>query len=358
VVILSCVFIALCQGANPFQKYTISNNNGLSIWFIPFGATMTHLFFPDSSGTPLDIICGYDDPTQYSKDNSNHPYFGAIIGRYANRIANGSFSFNNYVYHLPLNDGNWDTLHGGDIGYDRRVWNVLEYDSSHIVFQLYDGELVEAFPGDLNVTVTYRVTAENTIMLDFSATTSLSTIVNLALHTYWNLNGFKNDAQTILDHTLNIGGSEYTPTDSHLIPTGQIEAVPAWLDFRLAKTIGKDLANGTATPNGGYDNNLVLDHPSLTQPVLRAYGPVSGIHMDIYTTQLGLQLYTGNNLDGRIPRKSDQIFGGQNQTYQQFAGFAAETQHYPDSIHQPQWPTTVLNSGETYHQTTLFQFYH
>jgi len=357
-VVLGCLWFVLCQGVDPFQKYTISNNNGLSISFIPFGATMTHLMYPDTTGTPLDIILGFDDPTQY-RDNPIHPYFGATIGRYANRIANGSFTFNNYVYHLPLNE-EYDTLHGGDVGYDRRVWNVLENDNSHIVFQLYDGDLVEAFPGDVNVTVAYQITSGDEIILDYSATTSSSTIINLALHTYWNLNGFKNNDETILDHILFIAASQYTPVDSHLVPTGQIDPITSapWLDFRIPKTIGKDIANGTVTPQGGYDNNWVLDNPTLKQPILHAYGPVSGIQMDIFTTQPGLQLYSANFLDGTIPRKADQIFGGEKGAYQQYSGFAAETQHFPDSIHHPDWPNTVLKSGETYQETTVYRFYH
>jgi aldose 1-epimerase len=316
---------------------------------------MTNLYFPDAvSGVPLDIILGYDNLTQY-RDDPRHTYFGAIVGRFANRIANGGITLNNVVYHLPLNDKEWDTLHGGDIGYDKRTWNVLEYDKNHIVFQLYDGELVEAFPGDLNVTVSYQITPTNELIIDYTATTQSSTIINLSSHTYWNLNGFKDNDETILDNLLYIGASEYTPVDSHLIPTGTIDSVNSapWFDFRLMKPIGKDLAR-----SGGYDINLVLDNPSLSHPVLQAYGPVSGIYMDIFTTQPGIQFYSGNGLDGTIPKKADQIFGGGSPGYMQYSGFAAESQHYPDSIHHPEWPTTILNSGETFHQTTIYHFYH
>jgi aldose 1-epimerase len=348
-----------CYAVDPFEKLQISNGNGLTVWFIPFGATMTHFFFPDNTGTPVDIILGFDDPMNY-RDYPIHPYFGATIGRYANRIAHGSLTLNNYVHHVPLNDNNWDTLHGGDIGYDRRVWNILSSNATTIVFQLYDGDLVEAFPGDVNVTITYHVTQANELILDQQATTSSSTIINLSLHTYWNLNGFKDNNPTILNHTLSIAASKYTPVDSHLLPTGAIDSVTnaPYLDFRDPKQIGQDIKNGTVTPNGGYDNNLVLDNPSLSQPALQASGPESGIHMEIYTTQPGLQFYTGNFLDGTIPRKSDQIFGGQNQVYEIYSGFAAETQHFPDSIHYPDWPTTILNQGEIFHQTTIYKFHH
>jgi len=351
--------ICLIWATDPFQTYKLSNDNGLEVWFIPFGATMTHLYFTDSTGVPRDIILGFDDPHLY-RDLPVHPYFGAIIGRYANRIANGSFTHNDFVYHVPLNDNNWDTLHGGDIGYDRRIWNVLESNKTRIVFQLYDGDLVESFPGALNVTITYQVNNDNQIVLDYHATTDTSTIINLSLHTYWNLNAFKDNSQNVLDHVLLIEASNYTPVDSHLIPTGEIASVTTapWLDFLTPKAIGKDIAHGTVTPTGGYDNNLVLDKSGLTAPAAQVYGPQTGIQLDIYTTQPGLQFYSGNFLDGTIPRKSDQIYdNAPNQAYQKYSAFVLETQHFPDSVHHPDWPTTVINSGDVYHHTTIFALY-
>jgi len=259
---------------------------------------------------------------------------------------------------VPLND-NGCTLHGGDIGYDRRVWTVVYTDNSKIVLNLIDGDLVEAFPGALNVTVTYEVTRDNDLVLSYYATTDTTTLISMTSHIYWNLNGFANNIQTILDHELNIAASKYTPIDMNLIPTGEISPVSSapWLDFTNTKTIGKDIAKGTVTPNGGYDNNLVLDSHTFTTPVVTAHAPLTGITLQIFTTQIGVQFYSSNFLDGTISRKKDQIYpGGKNESYQRYSGFAMETQHFPDSIHHPEWPTTVLTSGDSYQHQTIYKF--
>jgi len=305
-----------------------------------------------------DVILGFDDPTFY-RDYPIHPYFGAIVGRYANRIANGSFTLDNFVYHTPLNEKT-DTLHGGDVGYDRRIWTVLSNDTTTVVFNLIDGNLVEAFPGMVNVTITYKVTQDSKLQIHYEATADSTTVINLSSHTYWNLNGFAKNIETVLDHEMYIGASKYTPVDSTLIPTGTIDPVSTapWLDFTITKAIGKDIARGTVTPNGGYDNNFVLDTPSLDHPIATIYAPATGIQLDMYTTQPGLQFYSGNGLDGTIRRKKDQIYSGgsENECYQRFSAFVLESQHFPDSLHHPEWPTTVLRKGEIYDHHSQYAF--
>jgi len=353
-VVLLC-FVTIALSVDPYKQYVLKSDR-VEAWFMPFGATMTRLFFQDKTGTTRDIILGFEDLAQY-KENPSHPYFGAIVGRYANRIANGSFTLDGTVYHTPLNDKG-DTLHGGDVGYDRRVWNVAFYNTSVLVFSLYDADLVESFPGQVNVSITYRL-SHNDLSIIYEAVTDSVTIINLSSHTYWNLNGFANNVETVLDHVMYIAASKYTPVDSTLIPTGQISPVTSapWLDFTTPKTIGKDIAKGTVTPDGGYDNNLVLDDHTFDKPIAGVFSPLTGITLELHTTQPGLQFYSANFLDGSIPRKKDQIYpGGNNESYQRYSAFAIETQHFPDSIHHSQWPTTLLRQGERFEQHTLYRF--
>jgi len=352
---LIAVFLWSTLAIDPFQQYTIVNSNGLEVKVIPFGATLTHFFVPDEKGIKRDVILGFDDPLLY-RDHPIHPYFGAIVGRYANRIANGTFTLDSFVYHAPLNERGVTTLHGGDVGYDRRTWNVVAVEINFITLNLLDGDLVEAFPGQANVTITYELTENNELTISFHATTDSTTIINLSSHIYWNLNGFADNTQTMLDHIMYIGASRYTPVDSNLIPTGAIDSVKSapWLDFTTAKAIGANIANGTVTPTGGYDNNFVFDKPSLTDPVVTVYAPITGIALEMRTDQPGLQFYSSNSLDGTIPRKKDQIYGGDAQGYQKYSGFVIEPQHFPDSIHHPEWPTTVIKKGETYQHTAIF----
>jgi len=309
-------------------------------------------FFPDNSGVKRDLVLGFDDPTQY-RDNPTHPYFGALIGRYANRIGGGKFTLNNYVYHTPLNDGN-DTLHGGDIGYDRRVWTVKQYTFSKLVLSLDDGDLVESFPGSLHVEVTYSLTDNNELLINYLATSpdGADTVINLSQHTYWNLHGFLNNTQDVLDHVLHIDADRYTPVDINLIPTGEIQPVRSapWLDFRIPKPIGKDI------PEKGYDNNWVLNQNFLDDPVVESTSHMTGIQLRVFTTQPGMQFYSGTYLDGTIPRKKSQIYPPSgNEFYQKLSAVVLEAQHFPDSLHWPQWPTTVLRKGEIYNHTTIYR---
>jgi len=303
-----------------------------------------------------DIVLGWDDPTQYCL-NSNHPYFGAIIGRYANRIANGTFTLNNVIYHTPLNDNDWDTLHGGTIGYDRRIWDVEYYDTRTLRLRYFspDGEM--GFPGNLQVNVTYTLTDSDEWDIHYSAKSDKDTIVNLSQHAYWNLNGFINNTQTALDHVLHIAADRYVLTDSHLIPTGNFGDVKVdfWMDFATPKNIGKDITHGTVTPQGGYDNAFAFSSNASFRAVVYMNSPLTGISLEMRTDQPSVQFYSGNFLDGTIPRKKDQTYGGVPQYYQHWGCAVLEAQHFPDSIHHPQWPSTVLRSGLMYTQHTSYR---
>jgi len=349
-----------CSENSAFTPYTISNRNGdLRVQIIPFGGTLTHLYFRDARGVTRDLLLGWDDPTQYCK-NATHPYFGALIGRYANRIANGTFTLNGVTYKLPLNDKDWDTLHGGTVGFDSRVWDVQQVSASNVVLTLHSPAGEMGFPGNLAVKVSYAVTDLNEFEIEYYATSlDEDTVINLSNHAYWNLNGFAENYQDILNLELKIDASTYVEVDAHLIPTGTLGNVAKdfWLDFTKPKLVGKDIARGTVTPTGGYDNAFVLDSNSnpLHFSSLTAYSNLTGITLSIYTTQPSIQFYTGNFLDGTIPRKKDQTYGDATQFYQQYSAVVFETQHYPDSVHHPAWPTTILRKGQNFYEKTVYR---
>jgi aldose 1-epimerase len=353
----NCAGLA-AQGA--FTPYELSNGDGLTLRFIPYGATVTNIFVRGRDGAFRDVVLGFDDPTQYCNATQEHPYFGALIGRVANRIANGTFTLTQasgpVTYNTPINEpANNDTLHGGTIGYDRRLWSVQQVDAMTAVLTLDspDGEM--GFPGDVSVQVTYSVSNDNTWEIDYKATSNtLNTVVSLTQHTYFNLNGC---AAGIVEHTLSMPtATQYVVVDEHLIPTGDVEPVTPVLDFTKTKVIGKDIANGTVTPTGGYDNAWVFSNwqpssPSVV-PQVTAYSPLSGIQMVLSTDQPSVQFYSGNFLDSTIPKKADQGPG----TYDRWMAIALEAQHYPDSVHHPNFPSIVLQKGQTYAQTTRYAF--
>lgn len=351
--VVNCSLIAEEGG---FVPYTLKNKNGLQLQVIRFGGTVTHFLVPDKEGVTRDIILGFDDPTQYCA-NATHPYFGAIIGRYANRIENGTFELDGKTYHTPLNDHNWDTLHGGTIGYDRRLWTVIGSTENSLSLSLFspDGEM--GFPGNLWINATYTLTDSNQWVIDYIAYSDQDTIINLSQHTYWNLNGFANNSQQILDHLLFIDGNQYALTDSHLIPTGVLGNVTTdfWMDFLQPKAVGQDIKRGTVTPYGGYDNAFVLRNNNITGQAMSVFAPMTGIAMEMYTTQVSVQFYSGNFLNGTLPRKQDQVFGDEPQYYQLWSALVFEAQAIPDSIHHPQWPSTILPAGKIYNQTTIYQ---
>ena len=320
-------------GGEEVYLYTLGNKNGVEVSITNFGGAITSIKAPDRNGVFADVALGYDTLDEYVR---NPRYLGALIGRHANRIARGKFSLNGVEYQLAQNNGA-NHLHGGNKGFDKRVWNAAESESGlRLEYFSKDGE--ENYPGNLNVNVTYSLNDQNELRIEYHATTDKDTIVNLTNHAYFNLAG----TGGILDHELTLNADSFIPVSEDLIPTGEIKAVEGTsMDFRTGRTIAP----------GGYDHNFVLNdwkHGSM-RSVARLREPVSGRVMEVLTTQPGMQFYSGNFLDGSLIGK-----GGV--AYQKYAGLCLETQHYPDSPNHSHFPTTVLRAGETYHEVTVYKF--
>lgn len=325
-------------------EYTLSNPSGMQVSIINYGGTITKLIAPDKKGTMGDVVLGYDSLSGYLQ--KGNPYFGALIGRYGNRIAGGKFTLDGKNYTLAQNN-NGNSLHGGNKGFDKVVWDAkkLAGDSSlELNYVSKDGE--EGYPGTLNVKVVYTLTADNGLRIDYTATTDKASPVNLTNHAYFNLTAGADS--TILAHELQIDADKYTPVNDLLIPTGQITDVKGTpMDFTTAKPIGRDIDK----VKGGYDHNWVLNKKgNALDKVASLYEPSSGRYMDVFTTQPGLQFYSGNFLDGTLTDTK----GGKK--YVQHAALCLETQHFPDSPNQPSFPGTILKPGETYHQVTVYKF--
>lgn len=327
--------------------YTLSNDNGVTVKITNYGGIITHLITPDKNGKAGDITLGYDTLDGYLDFT---PYFGAITGRFANRIGKARFNLAGRQYLLAQNNGK-NHLHGGLIGFDKVVWDARSFRTPSAVgvklsYLSKDGE--EGYPGNLSVAVTYSLNNQNALKIDYHATTDATTVLNLTNHAYFNLAG-KGD---VLGHVVMINGDAYTPTDAEQIPTGEVHSVAGTpLDFRTPTPIGARIdANFEALKFGqGYDHNWVVNGKAgqLRQAALVSE-PTSGRTMEVLTTQPAIQLYTGNVLDGRAQ--------GKGHTYGKRSGFCLETQHYPDGPNQPHFPSTVLKSGEVYHEVTVFRF--
>ncbi len=323
--------------------YTLGNEKEIVIKIMNYGGIITEIQTPDRNGKPGNIALGFDNLEQYL---AGHPNFGALIGRYGNRIANAQFTLDGETYHLAPNNGK-NTLHGGIKGFDDVLWKpeVISCDERAALKLSYispDGE--EGFPGTLKVTVTYELLMDQ-LFITYEAETDKATPVNLTNHTYFNLAG----EGTILDHVLYINASKYTPVNDELIPTGElanVEGTP--FDFRKPAVIGSRFDQLDGDPVG-YDHNFVLDR-SDDEKILAAkvMDPVSGRTLEVYTTEPGVQFYTGNFLDGSL------VSG--NRTYVQYSGLCLETQHFPDSPNQPEFPSTILRPGEKYVTRTIFKF--
>jgi aldose 1-epimerase len=326
-------------------EYTLSNPSGMAVKILNYGGIITSLIVPDRNGVKGDVVLGYDSLSGYLQ--KNNPYFGASIGRYGNRIAHAKFALDGKVYTLAVNNGP-NSLHGGLKGFDKRIWNAKPvYGDSVCSLQLNyesaDGE--EGFPGNLKVRVVYSVTENNTLTIEYTATTDKSTPINLTNHSYFNLSAGKDSVQ--LDHELWINADQFTEVDDQLIPTGRLPAVKGtFMDFTKTKKIGDDISK----VKGGYDHNYVLNKKSngLTLAAT-VHEPISGRFMEMYTTEPGVQFYTGNFLDGTL-------IGKQGRRCIQHSGFCLEAQHFPDSPNQPTFPSCVLKPGDTYHQTTIYKF--
>ena len=325
------------------DRYELSNSNGIIIDILDYGGTITSVRVPDKNGNIGDIVLGYDSLSGYLQ--KGNPYFGCLVGRYANRIANAKFSLNNQVYHLAAND-HQNTLHGGMKGFDKVIWTVNSYSDSSLSLTYISKDGEEGFPGTLTATVIYTLTSSNELKIDYSASCDKTTPVNLTNHTYFNLSAGKDS--TILDHELQLSASQYTAVNDQLIPTGiQLPVKNTAMDFTVAKRIGKDLD----LVKGGYDHNWVLDKPADSLAKIGAlYHPASGRLMEIFTTQPGIQFYSGNFLDGTLKG------GKSGAVYIKHAGLALETQHFPDSPNQPSFPSVIVSPGKPYHQLTIYKF--
>jgi aldose 1-epimerase len=331
------------------DQYILTNSSGMTAKIITYGAILTELDVPDRGGKIGDVVLGFDNLKDYIAGN---PFFGATVGRVANRIAKGKFTLDGKEYKLAVNNGP-NALHGGLKGFDKVVWKAEpETVPNGVAVQFRyvskDGE--EGYPGNLTATVIYTLTNNNSLRIDYTATTDKTTPVNLTNHSYFNLAGAQNG--DILNHEMTIAADKYTPADDTLIPTGEIKPVKDTpLDFTKPHRIGERIDQLKDYPGGGYDHNFVLNSGGKEEPSLavRVTEPKTGRIMEMYTTEPGVQFYTGNYLNGRVKGRGGVM-------YQKHAGFCLEAQHFPDSVHHDNFPSIILKPGETYKQTTIYKF--
>lgn len=327
----------------PVYLYTLKNTSGMEVKVTNYGAIITSIIVPDRNGKMGDIVLGFDSLSGYTAAN---PYFGALVGRYANRIAKGKFVLDGREYTLAVNDGP-NHLHGGIKGFNKVVWEGKEFSDTTragITLTYLSKDNEEGYPGNLQVTVTYSLDNHNQLTTVIEAVTDKATPVNLCNHTYFNLS----EADTnILGHEVILKATRYTEVDANLIPTGQLPDVAGTaMDFTTAHPIGERIAE---VP-GGYDHNYVLDKKSGEMGfAANVFDPRTGRGLIVMTTQPGVQFYTGNFLDGTITGKGGKV-------YEKHYGFCLETQHFPDSPNQPSFPNTMLKPGEKYQETTVWQF--
>jgi aldose 1-epimerase len=325
------------------EEFTLVNAAGASVKLLNYGATIISLRVPDKSGNIGEVTLGFDNIEQYETES---PYFGSVIGRVGNRIAGGRFKVDGEEYAVMLNNGH-NHLHGGFNGYDKRIWTAeaaMTGEGPTVRFTLIDPIGAEGYPGSVNVTVLYTFTAGNGLKIQYFATTDSATPINLTNHAYWNLkDGGKTD---VLGHILQTTAEKYVPVDDTLIPTGvlaPVEGTP--IDFRKPKPIGQDIA-----AMGGYDHTLVLHQDGKIQKSVEVFEPESGRRMEVWTDQPGVQFYSGNFIQGPIQ-------GPNGAVYDRRHGFCLETQFYPDSVNQPQFPSTILRPGRVYRHFTEYRFF-
>ncbi len=331
--------------------FTLTNNRGMTVEITNYGGIVVSIIVPDRFGKAGDVVVGYDNLKDFL---ANAPYFGALCGRFANRIAVGQFKLGGKTYKLALNNGT-NALHGGLKGFDKVVWDAKEFSSPdgvgvELTYLSKDGE--EGYPGNLTITVVYTLTDSNELALDYWATTDKDTVLNPTNHTYFNLAGAGDS--DILGHEVTLNASKFVPVNANLIPTGKLAEVKGTpLDFTSPHTIGERIGKDDEQLKfaGGYDHCWVLDKKSETELCLAAsvYEPTTGRTMEVLTTEPGIQLYTGNFLDGHNIGK-----GGK--AYQKRSAFCLETEHFPDSPNWPQFPSTVLEPGQTFRSRTIYKF--
>lgn len=331
------------------KLFTLSNNNGMEVYLTNYGGRIVGLVVPDKNGKKTDVVIGFDSAEAYEK--SSEAYFGATIGRYGNRIDQGKFSLDGEEYSITVNN-NGNALHGGKKGFQTKIWDAEQPDDNSLVLSYVSEDMEEGFPGNLEVKVIFSINEDNELKIDYHATTDKTTVVNLTNHAFFNLNG--EGSGDILDHTLQIYADKFTPVDETLIPTGELRDVEGTpFNFREPKEIGEEInAENEQLKNGlGYDHNYELsgkkgegmNHAATVK------GDKSGIVMEVFTEEPGLQFYSGNFMKSKNTLKS-----GAKDDYR--TAFCLETQHFPDAPNQPDFPSTVLEPGETYETTSIYAF--
>ena len=348
---VSQLHFGLTTEGDSIVQYAFANGNGLEIKIINYGCIVTHLKVPDQSGKIEDVVLGYDNLEDYIKAS---PYFGAVVGRYGNRIAKGKFTLDDVEYQLVQNNGE-NHLHGGTKGFDKVVWEAETFENDHSVglkLNYLSKDMEEGYPGDLDVTVTYTIKKENEVEIDYLATTDKKTIVNLTQHSYFNLTG--NTKRDILDHQVSIKSDYILPVDGGLIPTGDLLPVSETpFDFNEMKAVGEQIedAHEQIKLGGGYDHCWVLikSAEDALEWAIKAYDPFSGRVFELATTEPGVQFYTGNFLNGELTGKYGSM-------YHKRYGLCFEPEHYPDSPNQVDFPSVLLKPGEEYNSKTIWRF--
>lgn len=330
--------------------YLLRNANDVEIAVTNYGAFVVSVIVPDRDGKFADVILGHNSLQEYI--DTPEPYLGSVVGRFANRIANGCFTLDGVEYQVAINNGP-NSLHGGKEGFNKRVWEVLSHDGEHITMRYVSPDGEENYPGTLSVTLTYRLTANNELIIDYIATTDKKTVVNLTNHAFFNLDGQGNPTKTIMHDLLTVNADFYTPMDSVSIPTGEIAKVEGTpMDFRTPHAIGEriDIDFEQLRFGKGYDHNYVLNKKEAGELSFAAkvIDPDNGRTLEVYTTEPGVQLYTGNWLGG--------FAGKAGATYPERSAFCLEVQHFPDSPNKPHFPSVVLKPNEVYTQRCIYKF--
>ena len=327
--------------------FILKNKNGMEAAITNYGGRVVSIIVPDKDGKPTDVVLGFDSVGGFEK--STERYYGATIGRFGNRIAKGKFKIDGKEYQSSINNPP-NTLHGGKQGFQEQVWDAKQIDPATLELTYLSKDMEEGFPGNLKVKVTYSLADDNSFKCQYEATTDKNTVVNLTNHAFFNLNG--EGSGTILNHSLQLNADSYTPVDSTLIPTGKIESVANTpFDFRKPATIGARINdNNEQLKNGkGYDHNFVLNKHEMSVPAAIVIGDKSGIKMEVFTEEPGIQFYSGNFMQGKNAMK-----GGKKDEYR--TSFALETQHFPDSPNEPSFPSTLLKPGQTYKTESIYKF--
>jgi aldose 1-epimerase len=330
-------------GTDSIFQYTLLNKNGMKVKILNYGGTVTNIIVPDRNNNMGDVVLGFDSLSGYLQ--KSNPYFGCLVGRYANRIAGAAFSLDGVKYKLAANN-NGNSLHGGLKGFDKVTWSLKSFSDSSLLFSYFSKDGEEGYPGNLKAEVTYTIGGDNSLMIAYTAVTDKATPVNLTNHSYFNLSAGADSA--ILDHELMLNAEKYTPVNTNLIPTGNLADVKGTpMDFTAARKIGKDIAR----VSGGYDHNWVLKRKGTDLEMIGSlFHPASGRYMEIFTAEPGIQFYTGNFLDGTL------AYTKNGMKYTKHAGLCLETQHFPDSPNQPSFPNTILKPGEKYYHQTVYKF--